>query len=111
MQGNKTRQGGRTLRTAAAAVAFSTTAMLASPPDAAAAQSRSYEDHNYAKDCGKEREQMMSSAANYAFNWCKSRGGLDKQKTVLFFVIDKGEKLPKSFKTHFCQVKGEIYCH
>lgn len=76
-----------------------------------AGEMRTYWDHGYSGDCEKERGPMMSKAMDYALTWCRSRGGFDKQKTTLIFIVDKGQKLGSSFKQHFCEVKGEIHCN
>jgi hypothetical protein len=81
------------------------------PLTAWAGESRTYWDHGYSPDCEKERGPMMSRAKDYALSWCRSRGGLDKKKTTLIFVVDKGQKLGAGFKQHFCEVKGEIHCN
>ncbi len=82
---------------------------LAGP--ALAEQTKSYWGHQYSKDCGADREAMMEEAKAKAFSFCRSHGGVNKKKTDFIYVIDKGQKLGASFKTHFCEVKGDIYCN
>lgn len=78
---------------------------------AGAEETKSYWGHQYASDCAAERDGMMQEAQAKAFSFCRAHGGINKMKTDFIYVIDKGQKLGSSFKTHFCEVKGEIYCN
>jgi len=84
---------------------------VALPQDTRAGESKSYWDHGWSKDCYADRRQMMSTARERAFNWCRSRGGVNRKRTEFIFVVDKGQKLGPSFKTHYCEVKGTITCN
>ncbi len=78
---------------------------------AVAEETKSYWDHGYHKDCEAERHAMMDKADQRAFSLCRGHGGVNKKKTDFVFIVDKGQKLGSSFQTHFCEVKGDIYCN
>lgn len=92
------------LRLALLIVVFAATA-------ATAEETKSYWGHQYASDCAAERAAMMEEANAKAFSFCRKHGGVNKKKTDFIYVIDKGQKLGSGFKTHFCEVKGDIYCN
>jgi hypothetical protein len=85
-------------------------ACIAPSQDVGAQEKKTYWDKSWSSsNCNSERQQMMQTALERADSWCRSRGGVDRRRTDLRFIVDKGMKTGS--KTKYCELKGTIVCN
>lgn len=99
------------MRVSQTLAAFLLVASTTSSQQASAAETKTYWDHGFSSDCRSQRRPMMQTAMERAQSWCRSRGGLDRKRTNLDFIVDKGMPMGPGFRTHYCEVKGTIVCN